>query len=80
MDDGTSTYDNGFYFCTLGFTYAEHLILQRILWLKFGLHSKPHKAGDRWRLFIPVADTLLLREIIRPYIIPSFAYKLVRGK
>lgn len=80
MDDGSSTQDGGFYFCTLGFTFAEHIILQRILWLKFGLRSTVHKQGKYYRLYIPVHDTRVLRELIRPYIVPSFQYKLMKGR
>jgi hypothetical protein len=80
MDDGTSTQDGGFYFGTLGFTFAEHIILQRILWLKFGLHSTIHKQGKYSRLYIPVRDTRILRELIRPYVVQSFQYKLINAK
>lgn len=79
MDDGTSTQDGGFYFCTLSFNFGEHIILQRIMWLNFGLNSTIHKQGKYYKLYLPVADTGRFREIIRPYIIPAFQYKLVKG-
>lgn len=79
MDDGTSTSDNAFYFGTHGFSFEEHIILQRILWIKFGLNSTIHRQGKYFRLFIPARDTIKLRALIRPYIIPSFSYKLGRS-
>jgi hypothetical protein len=79
MDDGTSTTRNGFEFYTLGFSLEEHYILQRILWIKFGLRSNIQRRGDKYCLYIPVAYTVILRELISPYIIPSFHYKLQRG-
>lgn len=79
MDDGTSTQDGGFYFCTLSFNFGEHIILQRIMWLNFGLNSTIHKQGKYYKLYLPVADTVRFREIVRPYIIPAFQYKLVKG-
>jgi hypothetical protein len=53
QDDGTRT-PEGFYLCSNGFSLIEQQVLQRILWINFGIRSTIHKHLDGYKLYIPV--------------------------
>ena len=76
MDDGSS--NNGrtaFYFNSQSFSLADQLKLCQALKNKFNLNARTHKDKDKYRIYIPVATTRRLTEIIYPYLLPQFAYK-----
>lgn len=79
MDDGSkSTY--GCIFCTLNFTYNEHLFMIDVLKKKFDLNASigqyNRPTGIFYRLDLHKKETDKLFNIIKPYILPSMEYKL----
>jgi hypothetical protein len=81
MDDGSADYsDNSFVYVisTCCFTYEEHLLLQKFFNDKFNIIlniqkvNRGHGYASRFR----TKDSRQLRELIRPYIIPSMQYKI----
>lgn len=75
MDDGYKT-KKGFYFCTESFTFAENETLKLILKNKFSLNAGVHKHTNGHRLYIHSTSINLFKEMIRPYVIKHFSYKL----
>lgn len=75
QDDGTRT-PEGFYLCSNGFSLIEQQVLQRILWINFGIHSNIHKHLNGYKLYIPAGSMGLFRSIVTPYFSSHFMYKL----
>lgn len=66
---------------TEGFTYNECLIISKELNEKFNLNSKVKisrktKSKDLYKIVFNKKDTKLIMEIIKPYIINIFEYKI----
>ena len=59
------------------FSFDENQRLQRILKNSFGLSAGINKDRARYRLRIKKKDIQKVREIVKPYFIPSMEYKIV---
>ena len=75
MDDGYKS-DNGFYFCTESYTLNENLKLVKILKNKFNLNCGVHKHTNGYRIYIFSSSKKDLLELVKPYLISHFYYKL----
>lgn len=80
QDDGTNHADVTNLIATHGFTEQDNHILANALNEKFDLNFKVRKAGKYHRLYLPARDVNNIRDIIEPYIVPCFQYKLVSEK
>jgi hypothetical protein len=77
MDDGFRRRDcRGLYLCTSCFSKEEHILLQNCLRINFGIDTRVHFAAGNTRLYIPAAFAEQFCRIIKPFILPSFSYKL----
>jgi hypothetical protein len=77
MDDGYKRNDcNAFRLNTDSFDRAEQLILSNILRDNFGIENKLHKKGKYWNIYIPQRFSQKFVDIVKPYIIPHFHYKI----
>jgi len=79
MDDGY--YDNKdktFYFCTDNFTHTECLFLVDLLKKKFNIKASvtTRRKDKMWRIRLSRYSVPLFRELVTPYLIPVFYYKL----
>lgn len=78
MDDGFRRRDSkGFYLCTSSFSEAEQKILQYMLQVKFALVTRIHHQHTLGRIFIPSASADRFNQLVKPYILPVFQYKLL---
>ena len=59
-------------------TYGDLMLLKECCKREFGLEINTRKKGDRYDLAVPNNFSTLFEEIVRPYILPSFQYKLAR--
>lgn len=59
-------------------TYGDLMIFKECCKASFGLEINTRKKGNRYDLAVPTAHSELFEEIVRPYILPSFQYKLER--
>lgn len=75
MGDG-SKQNNGITLSIYGFTTAECDLLIDALTQKFGVNCSVHQALQGPRIYIDAASTLIVRELVRPYMVPSKLYKL----
>lgn len=76
MDDG-SLCDKSCYLNTQQFLEQEQLLLSRLLLRDFGLTAKRDKDKQYYRLRFNVKESKKFVDLIRPYIIPSMAYKVL---
>ena len=76
MDDG-SLCDKSCYLNTQQFPEQEQLLLSRLLLKDFGLTAKRDKDKQYYRLRFNVKESKKFVDLIRPYIIPSMAYKVL---
>lgn len=76
MDDGSKSRE-ACYLNTQQFTVGEQRFLQDYLNRKFRIDSALNRDKDYFRLRISISNTKRLMQIIRPYVIPRFQYKLV---
>lgn len=82
MDDGSANYsDDSFVYMisTYCYTYEEHLLLQKFFSDKFNMTLNIQKVQNRGfgnTSRFRTEDSRRLRELIRPYIIPSMQYKI----
>jgi hypothetical protein len=77
MDDGYKRTDNsGLYICSSGFTIKENNVLQHCLKINFGIETNLHFAGSYVRLHIPSRFIAKFSKLVKPFILPSFRYKL----
>jgi hypothetical protein len=74
-DDGYKGTD-GIYFCTESFTIIENELLIEALKNKFNLNCGIHKHSNGYRLYIWSNSKELFKNIIKPYLFPSFYYKI----
>ena len=78
MDDGFKRTDcSSLYLCTSGFTLEEQKFLQEILYKLYGFETKIHFAGKNARIYFPVRSAKRFCEIVKPFILPVFQYKLL---
>lgn len=81
MDDGSSQrtsqgINTCFNFSTHGFSYEDQTLLRLTLENKFGLYSRIRKDKTFFRLYIKAESANKFVDLIRPYIRPSFLYKI----
>lgn len=77
MDDGYKRNDcNAFRLGTDSFAKEEQALLQEALLKNFGIETKMHKKGKYWNIYIPERESKKFVNIIKPYIIPKFEYKI----
>lgn len=74
MDDGTRC-RNATYFNTQQFRIAEQCLLRRQL-KKIGIRSTLSRDKQYWRLYVDTESTKRLMQIISPYVLSCFQYKL----
>lgn len=75
MDDGYKA-EKGLYICTESFSLDEIKLLIYILKNKFGLISSYHKVTNGYRLYIFSVSKEKFVEIVKPYFLQHFYYKL----
>lgn len=67
--------------CTQGFTPSDVLWLMDFLKERYGFHVGKTKVAGSYRIAIHRQEEITkLFEIIKPYIVPSMEYKLIRAK
>lgn len=77
MDDGFRRTDcKGIYLCTSGYSMKEQKVLQVCLKKKFDIRTALHFAAKNVRIYIPSSQADNFCNIVRPFILPSFSYKL----
>lgn len=75
MDDGTGGLFS-YRFNTQCFTYDEHCLLVSIFDTKFGIKTFIEKDHNKYRLVIKQESINVLINLIRPYILKGFLYKI----
>ena len=77
MDDGAKI-GSGLKLCTNSFTYADCLLLTKVLYTNFNLKATIQSAGfpNQYHIYILTESMPLLRQIVLPYVHPSMKYKL----
>ena len=75
MDDGYKS-GNGFYLCTESYSLDENLKLVQIFKNKFKLDCGVHKHTNGYRLYIFSSSKDNLLQLVKPYLITHFYYKL----
>lgn len=75
MDDGTKCRDS-FYLSTQGFEKFECEKLREALKRNYNIVSNLHKDKDSWRIYITQQSGEKFRDLVNPYVIDCFAYKL----
>lgn len=68
------------YICTESFSLNEIKILINILKKKFDLNCSYHKVTNGFRIYIFSTSKLKFTELVKPYFIQHFYYKLDRDK
>jgi hypothetical protein len=76
MDDGSKSRD-AWYLNTQQFSDAEQAFLRKLLRNTFGLESAANRDKDYFRTRISTESTRRMEQIIGPYLLPCFRYKLV---
>src|SRR3989338_10767140 len=77
MDDGYKRNDcNALRLGTDSFKKDEQIILQSVLKSNFGIETSVHKKGKYWNLYIPEKESKKFVDLVKPYIIPEFTYKI----
>ena len=75
MDDGYKS-GKGFYFCTESYTLEDNHKLSLILKNRFNLDCGVHKHSNGHRLYVFSSSKDILLELVKPYLIEHFYYKL----
>ena len=77
MDDGGRV-GSGLKLATNSFTFADSLRLVRVLHDLYGLKASVQSAGvrDQYHIYIWSESMPMLRELVRPHMVPSMLYKL----
>lgn len=76
MDDGYRRNDcNAMRLNTQNYSYEDHQVIKRSL-NKLGIESSIHHQKSYFVIYIPSRSMDVLRKTVRPYIIPSMAYKI----
>ena len=77
MDDGYKRNDcNALRLNTDSFSLPEQRLLQSALEKNFEIKSTLHRKGEYWNIYIPESSVRRFVQIIKPYILPSIAYKI----
>ena len=75
MDDGAKSY-RAVYFNTQKFDPVSQERLIEILRTQHSIDARPNKDKHYWRLRIAVASVARLKQVVQPYLLPMFGYKL----
>jgi len=75
QDDGYIS-KNRFYFCTESFTREENDLLAKLLHDKFGLNCDIYIHTNGPRLYVRPTSRDKFTDLIKPYLLPLFYYKL----
>lgn len=75
MDDGCKD-SYGYVLNTQCYSLAEQHILADALGRKFKFEVNVHKDRDNYRLYVTAKSSESFTNIVRPFILPSFDYKL----
>lgn len=75
MDDGYSSV-SGFYICTESFSIEDLDLIVKVLQTNFNLKSTYHKTTNGNRIYIHSTSKKDLINLVKPYFIPHFYYKL----
>lgn len=82
MADGGTNLDKGKYpeikLHTKGYSYFDNLALSKAIYEKTGVRTTVNKHNQYFFLRVKTADVNLFIETVRPYLLPSFSYKLER--
>lgn len=77
MDDGFRRTDcRGLYLCTSGYSMEEQRLMQVCLEKKFNIQTSLHFAAKNVRIYISSSQVDKFCNIVKPFILPSFQYKL----
>lgn len=77
MDDGFRRTDcKGLYLCTSAYSMKEQRLLQTCLEKKFNIQTSLHFAAKNVRIYVASSQVDKFCNIVRPFILPSFLYKL----
>ncbi len=63
---------------TKGFSYGDNWLLKKTIKEKLDLEFNVHRHGKYWFLTLRAKDSAKFEEIVGPYVLPSFNYKLGR--
>ncbi len=78
MDDGYKRNDcAAVRLNTDAFTYSEQELLIRCLEKNFKIKARIHKKGKWFNIYIPKDEADKFCRLVKPYILPSFRYKLL---
>lgn len=77
MDDGSISRNLGYNLNTQNFSLYEQEILADALGRKYNLEVNIHKDRSNYRLYITSKSKDSFTDIIKPFILPSFEYKLI---
>ena len=79
MDDGYKRSDcNALRISTNSYSREEISLLQMVLRNNFGIDSNQHQqTGDQYVIYIPFRRSKKFCDIIRPFVIKYFSYKLI---
>jgi hypothetical protein len=78
MDDGFRRRDSkGFYLCTTSFTHEEQMCLQDVMLNMYHIQTSIHHQHEMERIFIPSRYADRFNNLIKPFILPVFHYKLL---
>jgi hypothetical protein len=75
MDDGYNSV-SGFYICTESFSIKDLDLIVKVLQNNFNLKSTYHKTTNGNRIYIHSSSKKDLINLVKPYFIPHFYYKL----
>jgi hypothetical protein len=76
MDDGSKS-RSACYLNTQQFCLEDQEFLQMLLWKAFGIKSGLNRDKQYFRLYITTQGTKKLVDLVRPFVIPYFRYKLI---
>ena len=77
MDDGYKRNDcNALRLNTDSFSLPGQILLQSALEKNFEIKSTLHRKGEYWNIYIPESSVRRFVQIVKPYILPSLAYKI----
>lgn len=77
MDDGGRV-GNGLKWATNSFTFQDCLRLSNVLFEKYNLRTSVQSAGvsNQYVIYVHKESMPLLRDLVKPYMVPSMLYKL----
>ena len=75
MDDGAKSY-RAVYFNTQKFDRTSQERLIELLQRQYSIHARPNRDKSYWRLRITVGSVGRLAQVVQPYLLPMFGYKL----